>query len=333
MLPLDEAENLLYSGFLADTSRACSPPMLHIPSVLTLTAPASKQALPLIVDSPHSGRDYPADFRTLAPRALLERAEDRHVDWLFEGSPRCGAYFLQAHFPRSYIDPNRAEDDLDLALLHFAEGDAEGDAGRRLSPSAKTKQGYGLIWRYCPPGLPLYDRKLLQAEVRARQENYWQPYHRALKRLYDRLQGEFGCVFHLNVHSMPAAAVGRGGADVVLGDRKGNSCSTAWLQCLQNAFEREGFSVAVNDPYQGAHLITAYANKRARREALQVEINRALYLDETNAVLKPEAREVRVRLEAVLACASAYVANLIEGPAKRYARRCAHDYAPARAAL
>ncbi len=288
--------------------------MLHIPSVLTLTAPAREQALPLIVDSPHSGRDYPEDFRTRAPQALLERAEDRYVDWLFEGSPRCGAYFLQAHFPRSYIDPNRAEDDLDFDLLHLEEGKFH----KPLSPSAKTQQGYGLIWRYCPPGLPLYDRKLSTAEVCARQENYWQPYHRALKQLYDRLQGEFGCVFHLNAHSMPASAVGRDGADIVLGDRRGDSCSSAWRQCVQRAFEREGFSVAINEPYQGAYLIEAYANKSARREALQVEINRALYLDETNATLKPEARELRARLQAVLVRSAAYVANLVARPVALY---------------
>ena len=284
--------------------------MLHIPSVLTLTAPLSEQALPLIVDSPHSGRDYPEDFRTLAPRALLERAEDRHVDWLFESSPRYGAYFLQAHFPRSYIDPNRAEDDLDPDLLHLEEKEAR----QQLSPSAKTQQGYGLIWRYCPPGLPLYDRKLSTAEVQTRKENYWQPYHRALKQLYDRLQGEFGCVFHLNAHSMPASAVGQSGADIVLGDRRGESCSLAWRQCVEQAFAKEGFSIALNEPYQGAHLIQAYANKNARREALQVEINRALYLDETSAALKPEAEELRTRLQAVLAHTAAYVANLVKKP-------------------
>ena len=298
--------------------------MLHIPSVLTLTAPTSQQALPLIVDSPHSGRDYPEDFQTLAPRALLERVEDKHVDWLFEDSPRFGAYFLQAHFPRSYIDPNRAEDDLDPDLLHL-EGS---EARKQLSPSAKTQQGYGLIWRYCPPGLPLYDRKLSQAEVRTRQENYWQPYHRALKRLYDRLQGEFGCVFHLNAHSMPASAVGRGGADIVLGDRRGESCSTAWRQYMQQAFEREGFSVALNEPYQGAHLIKAYANKNARREALQIEINRALYLDETNATLKPEAHELRLRLQAVLACTAAHIANLIKKPSEPAEPYVSHASAP-----
>ena len=290
--------------------------MLHIPSVLTLSAPTTEQALPLIVDSPHSGRDYPEDFSTLAPRALLERAEDRHVDWLFEGSPRCGAYFLQAHFPRSYIDPNRAADDLDPDLLRVEEGEARPP----LSPSAKTQQGYGLIWRYCPPGLPLYDRKLSVGEVRARQENYWQPYHRTLKRLYDRLQGEFGCVFHLNAHSMPASAVGRGGADIVLGDQRGDSCSIAWRQCIQHACEQEGFSVAINEPYQGAHLIKAYANKSARREALQVEINRALYLDEKNATLNSDAQEVRVRLQAVLARIATYVANLVEKPVALYPR-------------
>ena len=295
--------------------------MLHIPSVLTLTAPAARQALPLIVDSPHSGRDYPEDFLTLAPRALLERAEDRHVDWLFEDSPRFGAYFLQAHFPRSYIDPNRAEDDINPDLLYLEEGKTR----QPLSPSSRTQQGYGLIWEYCPPGLPLYDRKLSQSEVHARKENYWQPYHRTLKQLYDRLQGEFGCVFHLNAHSMPTSAVGPDGADIVLGDRKGDSCSTTWRQCIQNAFEREGFSVALNKPYQGAHLIEAYANKSARREALQIEINRALYLDETKAALKPEAHELRLRLQAVLACTAGYVANLVEKPAKLYAQHDAHE--------
>ena len=277
--------------------------MLHIPSVLTLAAPPPRIALPLILDSPHSGRHYPQDFNSVLPTAILARGEDRYLDWLFSNSTSYGAYFLQAHFPRSYIDPNRASNDLDPALFDHENW------REPLYISEKTRQGYGLIWRFCPPNLALYDRLLSGEEVRLRIENYWRPYQRALKNLYDRLQGEFGCVFHINCHSMPSSAVGVGGADIVLGDQNGKSCSNALQVFLRQTFEREGFSVAVNDPYRGDYLISAYANKQAGREALQIEVNRALYLDEYRGCLQAGAADLRMRLEIVLAALVSYVAN------------------------
>lgn len=277
--------------------------MLHIPSVLTLAAPPPRIALPLIVDSPHSGRNYPQDFNSVLPTAILARGEDRYLDWLFANTTNYGAYFLQAHFPRSYIDPNRASNDLDPELFEHENWTEQ------LCISEKNRQGYGLIWRFCPPHLALYDRLLSGEEVRLRIENYWRPYQLALKNLYDRLQGEFGCVFHINCHSMPSAAVGVGGADIVLGDRNGESCSKSLQMFLLQTFEREGFSVAVNNPYRGDYLISAYANKQAGREALQIEVNRALYLDEDKGCLQADAIDLRTRLEIVLANLVSYVTN------------------------
>lgn len=284
--------------------------MLHIPSVLTLAAPTPRIALPLILDSPHSGRNYPQDFNSVLPTAILARGEDRYLDWLLANSTSYGVYFLQAHFPRSYIDPNRASNDLDPALFDHENWKEP------LCTSEKTRQGYGLIWRFCPPNLALYDRLLSGEEVRLRIENYWQPYQRTLKSLYDRLQGEFGCVFHINWHSMPSSAVGVGGADIVLGDRNGNSCSNSLQVFLRQAFEREGFSVAINDPYRGDYLISAYANKRAGREALQVEVNRALYLDEYSGCLQAGAVNLRKRLEIVLVALVSYVTNFAKSKKK-----------------
>ena len=295
--------------------------MLHIPSVLSLAAPSLPIALPLILDSPHSGREYPNDFKTVLPSTTLIRGEDRHLDWLFANSTHYGAYFLQAYFPRSYIDPNRAIDDLDSTLFE------SGNWSEPLYPSEKTQQGYGLIWRFCPPGLAIYNRLLSRQEVILRIENYWQPYQSTLKNLYDHLQGKFGCVFHINCHSMPSAAVGIGGADIVLGNRNGTSCSPALLEFILQAFEHEGFSVAINEPYSGAYLISAYANKQAAREAVQIEVNRALYMNENNCCLQERATDLRLRLEAVITAIASYVSGFIkQNRLTRYSSKLAGHY-------
>ena len=250
------------------------------PGVFDLRLPA-RPSVPVVFDSPHSGSDYPVDFETIAPEARLRRAEDMFVEELFGAAPARGAVLLAARFPRSYIDPNRAEHDIDRRLI-------DGTWPGPVSVTEKSRLGHGLIWRLCPPDLPIYDRKLTVDEVRARIDDYYRPYHRTLADALDRARDRFGVVYHLNCHSMPTVSAplvagapdGRRRADFVLGDREGTSCASDFRNMVRNTLEAMGYAVALNDPYKGVELISAYSNPADGRHSLQIEINRALYMDE-----------------------------------------------------
>jgi len=240
-----------------------------------------RPAAPVVFDSPHSGADYPADFDRIAPEDRLRRAEDMFVDELFGSASAQGAALLAARFPRSYIDPNRAQDDIDRRLI---DGTWDGP----VSVTEKSRLGHGLIWRLCPPDLPIYDRKLTVDEVRARIDGYYRPYHRALSYAIDLACDRFGSVYHLNCHSMPGVSApivadpagARRRADFVLGDRDGESCAPDFRDMVRGTLEGMGYAVALNDPYKGVELIAAYSDPAAGRHSLQIEINRALYMDE-----------------------------------------------------
>ena len=250
-----------------------------VPHVLELRGP-SVPALPLVFDSPHSGTDYPEDFGHQAPMAAVRKAEDTYVDEIYDAAPAQGAALLRALFPRSYIDPNRAADDLDASMI-------EGDWPGRVMPSPKTALGLGLLWSRYPPGLPLYGRKLTVAEVRRRIETYHGPYHEALRRALDAAYARFGVVWHINCHSMPSvsndmAAEGPGipRADFTLGDRDGTTCAAEFTETVRAVLAAKGYRVTVNDPYKGSELIRAWSAPQAGRHSLLVEINRRLYMNE-----------------------------------------------------
>lgn len=230
---------------------------------------------PLVVGSPHSGRAYPADFGFSCPFELLRQAEDIYVDELAAGAVDCGATLLCAAFPRSYIDVNRAENDLDAAVL--AEAWPE-----KLDPSPRTALGLGLVRRLCAGGVPMYAAPLAAATVRRRLETCYRPYHAALARLLAARQAMFGAVWLVDCHSMPAhvgANMTRRVADFVLGDRDGTSCDPAFTRKVHDALLDMGYSVALNDPYKGVEIMRRYGQPALGRQALQLEINRDLYRD------------------------------------------------------
>ncbi|WP_259782820.1 N-formylglutamate amidohydrolase [Aestuariispira ectoiniformans] len=261
--------------------------MERIEGVLNLTRADDAGLLPqtpVLLDSPHSGTAYPEDFGTAVDLDLLQCMEDAFVDRLFGAGPEKGASLLAAEFPRSYIDPNRASDDLDWRLMNSAWPG-------NLKPTEKTRLGHGLIWRTCPGEKPMYERLLTVSEVQARIENYWKPYHEALEGELARLFSLFGGVWHVNCHSMPAAsspfvagAVGGRRADIVLGDRDGRSCHPAFTAFVREWFEARGYKVRVNNPYKGAELVRVCGQPEFNRHSLQVEINRAIYMDEQKLV-------------------------------------------------
>ena len=249
------------------------------PAPLTLQLPQG-EALPLVCDSPHSGTHYPADFGAAVAPARLRGGEDTHVDALWEAVPRLGGTLLAATFPRVYIDPNRTLDDIDPDLL-------EGAWPSQLSPGEKTRLGYGLIWRNIDTATPIYDRKLTVAEVQARIDRYYRPYHQALAEAVEGAYRRFGAVWHLNLHSMPNNAYERLKiqsphplADFVLGDRDGTTCEPGLVELVEQELRAMGYTVARNDPYKGVQLIAKIGRPTERRNSLQIEIRRPLYMDE-----------------------------------------------------
>jgi N-formylglutamate deformylase len=236
--------------------------------------------VPLVVDSPHSGTEYPDDFRPAVPQEKLRQAEDAFVDDLYASAPALGATLVAARFPRSYIDPNRSLLDIDTSLL---EAPWPGPA----IASRKTQLGIGLIWRVLDTGEPIYGRKLTVEEVKQRIVRYHQPYQRAVKQALDEAFDHFGGVWHLNVHSMPAMSSriseegpGKPRADFVLGDRDGTTCEPELTTLVAEALRGLGYEVKINDPYKGVELVRAFSDPKAGRHSLQIEVNRRLYMDE-----------------------------------------------------
>lgn len=265
--------------------------------------PPEDAALPLLVDSPHSGREYPPDFAHACALAQLQRYEDRYVDLLVAGAPDHGATLITADVPRTYIDVNRAADDIAPAQL---SGPWKGPAP--LRPSANCTRGTGLIWATVWD-TPIYAAPLAPDDVAARIETYYHPYYDAMDAASGALYRRFGAVWHLNVHSMPPATNG-GKSDIVLGDLDGRSCDPDFTRVVRAAFEAHGLRVTMNEPYKGAQLVTTYGRPHENRHSLQVELNKALYL-------KPDLIDVHDRnfmklrdtLEDVIAVAAQFAAD------------------------
>lgn len=240
----------------------------------TITEPAFPPA-PFAVDSPHSGRRYPSDFNFSCPLPFLRQTEDFLVDQLIAGAADAGAAVLQAEFPRSYIDVNRAEDDLDPAVLATPWP-------TELAPQERTLLGLGLVRRLCKSGVPMYQAALPVAEVQRRINDFYKPYHTALEMLMNKCIGLFGVGYLLNIHSMPSRSgdAPRRRPDIVLGDRQGTSCDPYFTRQVRNLLQDLGFSVALNEPYKGMEIVRRHGQPHNGRHALQIEINRRLYMDE-----------------------------------------------------
>lgn len=239
---------------------------------VAVNAPARRTS-PIVFASPHSGRDYSADLMrwTGVDRAVLRRSEDAFVDELFADAPAHGAPLILARFPRVFVDVNRARDELDGAMFD-PPITAPGDAGSRAAA------GLGVIPRLAADGRPLYSERLPAGEARRRLERYYAPYHAAVRAELAAAAEDFGEAYLIDCHSMPSASAR--GADIVLGDRYGASCSRALIARAEAAFRDQGFAVVRNRPYAGAFTTEHYGRPAHGVEALQVEINRGLYLDE-----------------------------------------------------
>ncbi len=244
---------------------------------------------PLVLDSPHSGTYYPPDFRPACDMASLRRAEDTHVEKLYDFAPALGVAWVEAHFPRSYLDANRDVAELDTALL---DGPWPGPLSSDPRMLAKVRLGKGLIWKLTDDGLPIYDRLLGVDEVRQRIERCWAPYHAAVAGAVDAAHARHGWAIHINCHSMPAIAgshatdfPGMAHADFVIGDRDGTTADPALSQKICAHLRERGYSVDYNHPYKGVELVRRNGDPATNRHSIQVEINRGLYMDEGTLAL------------------------------------------------
>lgn len=275
-----------------------------IDGVLTLVEPKSR--IPLVFDSPHSGTQYPDDFRFACDFGVLEKAEDKFVDDLFSSAPDCGAALLLAEFPRSYIDTNRCEKDIDPDLLDDLWP-------HEIATTARSHAGIGLIRRLVRPGLPVYDRQLTIPEIQHRINAYYRPYHDALERVIEKTHYDFGSVWHVNCHSMPSPenqtfrANPLRAADFVLGDRDGTTCDIDFTHSIKDFLKGLGYKVAINDPYKGVELVRRYCAPATGRHSIQIEISRKLYLDEDTYKKSSNYKTLKDDIEKLVKFCGTYV--------------------------
>lgn len=281
---------------------------IHLPGVLKRFAPTGA-AIPLMFDSPHSGNVYPADFNHDCPRDKIRWGQDSFVDELYAAAPTNGAWLLAAEFPRTYIDPNRALEDMDPALV-------AGDWPLPVRDNPKSVEGIGLIWQNGGGGVEIYAHKLGVDEVQARIDGYWRPYHAAMAEIAGDIYKRWGRRWHINCHSMYsaefAAALGKAnvpGEDIVLGNRDGETCDAAFVDVVAGAFRTEGLSVAVNERFKGVELVRAYGDPGAGCHSLQIEIDRRLYMDERRIEKSSGFADLQNAMDRVIATIAGYVRN------------------------
>ena len=270
-----------------------------------------EQTAPFVFASPHSGRLYPTDFvaRSWLTPLALRRSEDAFADELFESAVERGAPLIAARFPRAFLDVNRAACELDNTMFDDA---LQVEVG---APSARVAAGLGVIPRIVRDGAEIYRGRLSPADAEERLARLYRPYHAALAALIDETSARFGVAILVDCHSMPATT---SVPDIVLGDRYGASASSALMRHAELAFEAYGFSTARNTPYAGGYTTLLYGRREQGVHALQIEVNRTLYLDEARIERLARFEETRARLGEALGKLVAVDANaLIQNPPRQ----------------
>lgn len=233
----------------------------------------------VVFASPHSGSDYPQSFlrTSVLDRQTIRSSEDAFVDLLFDSVPRFGAPFLKAGAPRAYVDYNRSPDELDPALIQGA---------KRQGHNPRVASGLGVIPRVVANGRSIYQGKLPMSQAQYRIDRYWRPYHTVLQGLLDEAIERFSQAILVDCHSMPHEAIdgiakgSRKRPDIVLGDRFGAASDNEIVDQIEAAFASEGLCVVRNSPFAGAYVTQNYGRPSRGQHAVQVEIDRALYMDE-----------------------------------------------------
>ena len=298
------------------------PAIVTAPGTNPVTAPASLPAAPpqpfelklptgprrlLVVASPHSGDHYPHEFiaaSRLDP-VTLRKSEDCFVDEIFDLAPSVGAPLIHALYPRAFVDCNREPWELDPMMF---EDELPAFVNRR---SPRVAVGLGTIARLVADGQPIYRHKLKFAEAESRIEQLYRPYHAALGELVDDTVAAFGASILLDAHSMPSVGAGPGPArarrrvDVVLGDRMGSACHPLVTETAERVLMERGYEVIRNTPYAGGFTTRHYGRPHEGRHALQIELNRALYMDEARLERKAYLETLRQDIGLLMAALAA----------------------------
>jgi N-formylglutamate deformylase len=262
----------------------------ELPPPFEIVEPAEWRA-PIIFNSPHSGSAYPEEFLNASRIDLptLRRSEDSFMDELITGLAARGFPVVRVNFPRSYVDVNREPYELDPRMF----------AGRLPSfantRSMRVAGGLGTIPRVVGDGQEIYRERLLVDDALTRIETLYKPYHRALRRLINRVHQSFGTVVVVDCHSMPSIGVSRDEPrrpDVVIGDRYGTSCAPLLPDRVETTMSQLGYSIGRNKPYAGGFITEHYGNPASGLHAIQLELNRAIYMDERRREKGPRFAQV-----------------------------------------
>ncbi|KAB2876530.1 MAG: N-formylglutamate amidohydrolase [Pseudorhodoplanes sp.] len=259
---------------------------------------------PVLFNSPHSGRVYPRAFLAASrlDLATLRRSEDTFVDELTAGVVARGYPLMRAHFPRCYVDVNREPYELDPRMF---EGRLPSFANTR---SMRVAGGLGTVARVVGDAQEIYDQRISVDDALQRIESLYKPYHRTLRRLFARLHQDFGAAILIDCHSMPSTTASRDDrprADIVLGDRYGTSCVGLLSAVIEDTLRDCGYAVSRNKPYAGGFITEHYGNPASGLHAIQLEINRALYMDEKRYERAAGFARLKADLERLADCIAA----------------------------
>jgi N-formylglutamate amidohydrolase len=266
---------------------------------------------PLVFSSPHSGSVYPRRFLEVSrlDANALRRSEDAFVDELFAGVTTLGAPLLRARFPRAYLDLNREAYELDPRMF---EGRLPGFANTR---SVRVAGGLGTIARVVGESQEIYASRLSVTEALTRIERLYKPYHARLSQLMERAHARFGVAILVDCHSMPSMPSGALGADkrvltdFVVGDRYGTSAAVQLVEVLERAMRERGFVVQRNKPYAGGYITEHYGTPAAGYHAIQIEVNRAIYMDESKLERAPRFPQMAADITAIIGDLAAFTAG------------------------
>ena len=252
-------------------------------------------ATPFIFNSPHSGRTYPSAFLAASrlTAVALRKSEDAYIDLLLAGVVDIGATLMHAHFPRAYLDVNREPYELDPALF------AETLPDYANTHSLRVVGGLGTIARVVNEQEEIYRAPLSVSAALERINRLYKPYHATLMELLHEARCQFGYAALIDFHSMPSYQGDRSNVqkvDFVLGDRFGTSCPREMVRIVERYLTGLGYKVALNKPYAGGYITERYGVPADGMHTLQIEVNRALYMDEETLALRRDFRNLRAHL-------------------------------------